>query len=317
MRQVQRRLKKRQYDKFGDVVDDLRLIFSNALKYNSRMEGTDTVNGRAFEAAKTMSVKLEAAVTKLLLSVSDRLERERIDHGNAEREIEAAEQAEEARIREAWKNPKDGEREGGPAAAGGTGGSGAGAVGSEPSRSSAEAAVQKIRLVRRAAQLRETTDFEIPFFEEDHGQHERSYFEFVKFQKALFEKQRESLTRMRQCTAAIGTLILSRQVQHDRARQWLQREVAARRVVAAAAAGADATTPATPLQPSSKSSALGGRAAAAPAPSGPSSASTVLEELERSGRPPVQLQFSAKAWPQGKQGFKKRKVPPAPALEDF
>jgi hypothetical protein len=100
---VQRTLKKRQYDKFGDVIVDLRLIFSNALKYNARLMGTDTVSGRAYEAAKYMSAKLEASISKLLFSVGDRLERERIDHANAEREIEAAERAEDAAIRAAWK----------------------------------------------------------------------------------------------------------------------------------------------------------------------------------------------------------------------
>jgi hypothetical protein len=81
----QRTLKKRQYDKFGDVIEDLRLIFSNAIKYNARHENTDTVSGKAFEAAKYMSAKLEVAINKMMLSVSDRLERERIDHNNAER----------------------------------------------------------------------------------------------------------------------------------------------------------------------------------------------------------------------------------------
>jgi hypothetical protein len=67
---VQRTLKKRQYDKFGDVIVDLRLIFSNALKYNARLMGTDTVSGRAYEAAQYMSAKLEASISKLLFSVA-------------------------------------------------------------------------------------------------------------------------------------------------------------------------------------------------------------------------------------------------------
>lgn len=52
-----RALKKRQYDKFGDIIADLRLIFSNALKYNARLMGTDTISGKAYEAAKYMSSK--------------------------------------------------------------------------------------------------------------------------------------------------------------------------------------------------------------------------------------------------------------------
>ena len=62
----QKTLKKRQYDKFGDVITDLRLIFSNALKYNARHEGTETVSGRAFASAKHMSSKLEVAINKMM-----------------------------------------------------------------------------------------------------------------------------------------------------------------------------------------------------------------------------------------------------------
>ena len=41
---VQRNLKKRHYDNFGQVIEDLRLIFKNALKYNARLrDRADTV----------------------------------------------------------------------------------------------------------------------------------------------------------------------------------------------------------------------------------------------------------------------------------
>lgn len=203
---VQRTLKKRHYDTLGALIDDLRLIFSNAEKYNSRLRGTDTVSGRAFEAAKYMSDKLEIAINKLLLSVSDRLERERIDHTNAEREIEAAEQAEEAEIRAAWKKGESDKEGASPT----------------PSRSEF---LQKTRIVRRAPQRRQATDFEIPFFDEDDdGQHERSYFEVVKFQKAMFEKQRQDLLKMRKVTASIGASVLTRLLQRDIAdEEWKQR----------------------------------------------------------------------------------------------
>jgi hypothetical protein len=39
---VRRTLKNREYDTFGDIIADLRLIFTNALKYNARLKGTDT-----------------------------------------------------------------------------------------------------------------------------------------------------------------------------------------------------------------------------------------------------------------------------------
>lgn len=201
---VQRMLKKRQYLVFGDLIDDLRLIFTNALKYNAKHQGTDNVSGRAYEAAKYMSLKLEAAISKMMLTVSDRLERERIDHANAEREIEAAERAEEAQIRAAWKKEPNNKEE----------------ASSLPNVSVSVS--QKIRSVRRVTH-QQNTDFEIPFFdEEDDGQHESSYFEFVKFQKAMFEKQRQELLSMHKASKSIGLGVTSRLVQHQIAKQWAE-----------------------------------------------------------------------------------------------
>jgi hypothetical protein len=212
---VQRTLKKRQYEKFSDVIDDLRLIFSNALKYNARLKKTEKVSAQVYAAAEYMSAKLEVAINKLMLSVSDRLERERIDHNNAEREIEAAERAEEAAIRASWKKEADGSVPSAPA--------------TMPMRSTTTdvAAVQKIRMVRRAAQQRrEKTDFEIPFFdEEDNGQHERSYFELVKFQKTMFEKQRQEAAKMRQYAVSLASNIFAREYQRKMANEWLKQEI--------------------------------------------------------------------------------------------
>lgn len=204
---VNRTLKKRQYDKFGGVISDLRLIFSNALKYNSQLQGTDTVSGKAYAAAEYMSSKLEAGINKMMLSVSDRLERERIDHANAEREIEAQDRAEEAAIRAAWKKEPDAKED-----------------------SSAPAATrpditQKIRSVRSATQRREVTDFEIPFFDdEDNGQHERSYFELVKFQKSLFEKQRKESSKLSQIATSCAAALYTRLLQRQFAEEWLEKE---------------------------------------------------------------------------------------------
>jgi hypothetical protein len=252
---VQRALKKRQYDKFGDVIDDLRLIFSNALKYNARLMGTDTVSGRAYEAAKYMSAKLEASISKLLFSVGDRLERERIDNANAEREIEAAERAEDAAIRAAWKKEPD-------------------KPGAAPMPNRNDAMQQKIRQVRRA-QRRETADFEIPFFEEDDGQHERSYFEVIKFQKAMFEKQRQELSKMRQSAAAIGAGVYGRLLQRNLAQGWAEKE----------AEKSKASVEQPPVAPA----ADGSKNEVNPT----SNASSVLEELEREGRGPMQVKLLA------------------------
>jgi Bromodomain len=204
---VNKTFRKRQYDTYGEIIDDLRLIFKNALKYNQRLAGTDTISGQAYEAAKIMSAKLEVAINKCMISVSDRVERERIDHSNAEREIEAAEREEEAKIREQWK--KEGKD---PATVG-------------PGSITVEGS-QRIRTTKRIVLRRKSeTDFEVPFFdEEDDGQHESSYFEVMKQQKIIFERQRAELIRMRYSTGKIGQASYVRATQHQMALQWIAEE---------------------------------------------------------------------------------------------
>ena len=56
---VQRNLKKRHYDNFGQVIEDLRLIFKNALKYNARLrDRTDTVRRMCSQSHSLFTVVL-------------------------------------------------------------------------------------------------------------------------------------------------------------------------------------------------------------------------------------------------------------------
>jgi len=200
----QKTLKKRQYDKFSNVIDDLRLIFSNAKKYNGpRID--QPVSRECFDAATVMSKKLEGAINKLMLTVGDRVERERIDHNNAEREIEAAERAEKERIRAQWDS--EGAK-----------------IGEGSSDPSVSVSAQRIRSRSRAV-IRRETDFEIPFFDdEDDGQHERSYFEVVKQQKAMFERQRKDSSNMQRSAASAGSSVFLRMMQRDLALKWMDGE---------------------------------------------------------------------------------------------
>lgn len=274
---VQRTLKKRQYGKFGDIIDDLRLIFSNALKYNCRHAGTDTVSGLAYDAAKFMSVKLEASINKLMLAVSDRVERERIDHSNAEREIAAAERAEEERIRAQWKSEVGKDADGGSA----------------PLKVEA---TQRIRPNPRIILRKSDTDFEVPFFdEEDDGQHERSYFEVMKQQKATFETQRSELDRMRDAMGGIGQTVYGRIIQKELALKWVAEEQ--KKILA--------------ISPPRKADANGGHRSnledAAAARS--AQASSVFAKLDAKDRNPVKMKWS-KAVKVKAKNKKKRKAQP-------
>ena len=205
---VQKTLKKRNYDTFGAVISDLRLIFTNALKYNGNLKGTNSVSGRAYSAAEIMSVKLETAIKKMMVTVSDRVERERIDHNNAKREIEAAERLEAERIRAQWNSDgakQEGTTEGGPQRVEGS---------------------LRVRSSTRRSIRQSDTDFEVPFFEEDFtdGQHEESYVEVMKQQKATFERQRQELVAMRKSTKIIGLTVFRQRMLSSLAFNWVENE---------------------------------------------------------------------------------------------
>ena len=303
---VQRTLKKRHYDTIGALISDLRLIFTNAEKYNSRLKGTDTVSGLAYEAADIMSKKLEVAINKLLLTVSDRLERERIDHVNAEREIEAAERAEEAEIRAAWNKQEQ------PLDKNGTAGGLPSSV--LPSASSMRSDMsQKTRIVRR---LPQRTNFEVPFFDEGDSDRYRlsnnntrsvGDNDAVKVQKALFEKQRYELTKMRAASASIGAAVFLRLLE----RQVMDHEELQRQQVAldsnhgeiTANKDHDGLLTDTNAKVSDDNDNRNSATSASRQPS------SVLDALEKEGRGPLQIKFlSAKK----KSNKKKRPTPSIP-----
>jgi hypothetical protein len=276
---VQRTLKKRHYDTIGALISDLRLIFSNAEKYNSRLKGTDTVSGLAYEAAKIMSNKLEIAINKLLLTVSDRLERERIDHANAEREIEAAERAEEAEIRAAWsKQEQTLDKDGAT--------TGSSSLSIQQSNSTRVELLHRTRLVRRLPQRRGATDFEVPFFDNDdtdrnrYNNNSRSIGdnEFVKLQKAMFEKQRYQLNKMRTVSASIGADVFRRCLE----RQVIDNDEFRRRQQMLESTKS-ATSSATAQPGNDPNKSLHANDGDKP--------SSVLKELEKEGRNPLQIKI--------------------------
>jgi hypothetical protein len=215
----QKKFRKREYEKIGELVDDLRLIFSNALKYNAAHQGTETVSGKAYEAAKYMSTKLETAINKMLLIASDRLERERIDQAAEERERAAQEKAEEERIRAQWtKDASNKEGSSGPGVA----------PGSAPLVRAQSIGSEKIRS-RKPSRRMMDADFDVPFFEDDdeeehQGGESSSYADVIKVQKGMFEKQRQDLNKMQQLSASLGASVFLRMQQHDLATKWVLEE---------------------------------------------------------------------------------------------
>ena len=132
-------------------------------------------------------------------------------------------------------------------------------------------------------------DFEIPFFDdEDDGQHERSYFDAVKQQKALFEKQRQDMAKMRQAAMTTGSSVFARLLQRQKARKWLT--VIQRENKKAESPGSKA--------------GVNGEAKEQPEDMA-RNGSAVLTQLEKKGRIPVQIKLPGT----GTTKKKKRKRP--------
>ena len=137
---------------------------------------------------------------------------------------------------------------------------------------------QKIRLVRRAAQRRDVTDFEKPFFEEDEGQHESSYFEVVKLQKSMYEKQTQELGKMRVSSNKAGASLFARMLQREMALSWVKNE--AKKDMATEQPVSDVQVKAS-LERGSKEPTVG------------TLGGSVLAELEKEGRQKVKLKLAA------------------------
>jgi len=203
--QCQRNLQQRKYQSIGEAVEDLRLIFSNALKYNARAKGTDTVSGRAYDAAVYMSVKLEAAIHKMLLSVCDRMERDKIDQTASDRQDEAAEQAEEdhlraeeERLRSAWQKEREKSRK---------------------TKIEVEKRVEVVETVkviqRKLPQRKKMMDFDFPFYDEV-DDHEETHMEALRQQKLLFEKQKIERAKLRKMAVYLGISVFARMEERAR-----------------------------------------------------------------------------------------------------
>lgn len=175
-----RRLQRREYLTFGEIISDLRLIFSNALKYNGRMKEVDPISKQAYESAIAMAEKLEAAIQRLFITVSDRVEREKVEQVVLDREMELAEKEEEERMRKEWQEETDkGDVVG-----------------------TSKTFTAKIKLGRRP-NIRKAVDFDFPFYDEEDTQ-EQSTIEVLSKQKAFYEEQQFERIRMDRVSRSIG-----------------------------------------------------------------------------------------------------------------
>ena len=189
----QEKLKERQYNTIGETVADLRLIFTNALKYNEGARHQNKVSELAYDSAIHMSGKLEAAIDKMLLNVGDRLGRERIDMITSTREMEATERAEEEQRKQQWEKENPG--------------------------STVEVKTKLKIIHQRNSHRKKMTDFEFPFYDEEDDQVE-SHADSLQHAKALYEKQREARATMQDIALSVGIHVFRRHQESAAAKAW-------------------------------------------------------------------------------------------------
>eukprot|EP01083_Nonionella_stella_P148670 471084_1 len=198
-----RRLQERLYKTMGEVASDLRLIFSNALKYNGRMKDKDPVSLAAYDSAVVMSGKLEVAVQRMLVSAADRIEREKVEEIVLGREQEIARKNEEERLKKEWQE----ERERGVV------------PGSRAQM--APTTNQTVKIISRRKK-QEGLDFEFPFYDEE-TPYQQSEMDVLDKQKMMYEKQQLERAKMGRTSIDIGYQVYDRLIERTFAIDWAKK----------------------------------------------------------------------------------------------
>ena len=185
----QDKFKEKKYDTIGELIGDLRLIFSNALKYNDRVRSVNQISQTAYDSAIHMSQKLELAIDKMVLSVSDRIGREKIDMITLHREEAAKEREEEEKLKAQW----------------------------EKDNPSSTIEVTKFRIQR--THRKRTTDFEFPFYDEE-DDNEESPDDTLRNAKAIFERQQKERAKMKAVSLSIAMHVFETHRQRSDAKAW-------------------------------------------------------------------------------------------------
>lgn len=199
--------------------------FSNALKYNGGGKGTETISGKAYDSAVYMSTKkLEPAIDRMLLSVSNRIQTEKVEQVMQEREIEAEERAEEERLRKAWQEETENAK----------------AQGAMPQ--SETTTVERIRIIQRRP-VRKALDFDFPFNDDDDDNQEPSHLDTMRQQKMIFESQRSDRRKMFIASISSSGDVYSKMLEQRRAIAWARKKAAATAVAAKEAKAESGASP--------------------------------------------------------------------------
>ncbi len=181
-----------KYDTIGEIVADLRLIFRNALKYNFKARELNSISKAAYDSAIHMSRKLDAAIDRMLLSVSDRVGRDKIDLTTSQREVEAMQREEEEQMKRQWEKE-------------------------HPSKIEVKTTIKVIH--PRGNRRQKTPDFEFPFYDEEDDR-EDLHDDSLRQAKSLFEKQVKARSAMKEISLAVGLHVFRKLDQRAAAKAW-------------------------------------------------------------------------------------------------
>lgn len=188
----ERALQQRKYKTFGEIVGDLRLIFSNAVTYNGPVKAANPVSGLAYDAALYMSSKLEAYISKMLITVSDRILRERIDETILGREQQAAERAEVTRLRNEWQQQRE---------------------------RSISVSLDHANDRSKSATTRELS---YAYYDDEPPNHDVAQPDLTSQHRFLLEKQLADRVKMLRASADLGNKVYQSMVQRSKAIAWAQ-----------------------------------------------------------------------------------------------
>jgi len=193
-----KKLQQRKYETFGDVISDLRLIFTNALKYNGRVKHLDPTSQQAYDSAVIMAGKLEAAIQRLYVTVADRIEREKVEEVILDREAEDQQKAEEERLRTELQKERERTRRNG-------------------NQSMPSSSIQSVKIIQRRAARRDL-DFDNPFDQDN--SFEQSEMETQNKQKRMYEQQQRDRVDMHRVCRNVGIRVFHNLFWRSQATYW-------------------------------------------------------------------------------------------------
>jgi len=181
-------LKKRKYKLIGEFLEDVKLIFSNALKYNVTAKDTNKVSGSAYNSALIMAKKLETAIDKMLISISERIGRDEVDKNTERRELDEVQQEVERQEKEQMLLSLS-------------------SIEKKKEESNNIHVLETVTLVHQRPR-QESIDIDFEFSDDEEGSHELAHLEAIRRQKNIFHLQLRARQELLMLARTVGSRVM-------------------------------------------------------------------------------------------------------------